>query len=237
MNIVLFGAPGSGKGTQALKIKERYGIPHISTGDMFREYKKIKPEDQTELHKRVLTLMNAGELIPDSITIEMVKERISRPDCKNGFILDGFPRTMAQAEAFERMISKFLVVHIDCPFDVIEDRLSTRRVCQDCNASHSTKTHSKPTCSKCNGMLILRDDDKIEKVRKRLSDYEGETFPLIEFYKRQNRLITVGVCSESTEDLVFEEISSHLDNFLTPVAAKTGTVKTNNKTTNLEDKK
>ena len=164
MNIILLGAPGAGKGSQAAKISEYYKIPHISTGDIFR--KNIK--EQTALGKLAKTFIDAGNLVPDDVVIDLVKDRLSNDDCKNGYILDGFPRTIPQAIALDKVADIDVVLNIDVPFDVIEDRLTGRRVCI-CGATyHVSQLNGRDTCEKCGHKLFVRADDKIETVKPRL---------------------------------------------------------------------
>ena len=181
MNLIMLGAPGSGKGTMAKFISSDFSLPHISTGDIFR--KNIK--DGTELGKKVKSILDAGELVPDELTIDLVRDRLKEADCKNGFILDGFPRTLVQAEALEKFASIDSVILIDLPFEVIEERLSGRRSCPSCGEVYHTSTYKETNCQKCDASLIQREDDKLETVRARLKVYEKQTSPLIEFYKNK----------------------------------------------------
>lgn len=186
MKIILLGAPGCGKGTQSALIKEKYNLPHISTGDIFRE--NIKNE--TELGKLAKSYMDNGALVPDSLTCDLVKDRLSKEDCKNGFILDGFPRTIAQAEALDTFSDIDRAILIDVDFDIIVARLSGRRTCPVCKNIYNTSSYNSEYCE-CGEKLIQRDDDKEETIRKRLSTYESQTYPLIEYYKKCNKLSVV----------------------------------------------
>lgn len=208
MNIILFGAPGSGKGSQASRIEEVYGIPNVSTGNLFREHVKNK----TELGKQVEEIMNRGELVSNAIVLAMVKERISQPDCKNGFMLDGFPRTIAQAEGLMAMTKIDLVIFIECPFIEIERRLTTRRLCPTCSEIYSTISYFKPTCAKCGSTLYQRDDDKVTVVRKRLNVYQTESEPLIDFYSKQKKMVRV--ISQDSADETFKLVKKEIDKFL-----------------------
>ena len=178
MNLIMLGAPGSGKGTMAKLISKDFEIPQISTGDIFRE--NIK--NQTEIGKKIKELITAGELVPDEMTVELVKNRLSGPDCKDGFILDGFPRNVVQAKELEKFANIDKVIFLDVPFEEIEKRLAGRRTCKECGEIYNVSIHSVSSCSKCGGELIVRDDDKLEAVKNRLEIYEKQTAPLIDFY-------------------------------------------------------
>ena len=205
MNIILLGAPGAGKGSQAAKISEYYKIPHISTGDIFR--KNIK--EQTALGKLAKTFIDAGNLVPDDVVIDLVKDRLSNDDCKNGYILDGFPRTIPQAIALDKVADIDVVLNIDVPFDVIEDRLTGRRVCI-CGATyHVSQLNGWDTCEKCGQKLFIRDDDKIETVKARLKVYEEQTAPLVEYY--QGLGLVKMIKGRDTVDETFEEVRKVLD--------------------------
>lgn len=191
MKLILLGAPGAGKGTQAEVICERMNIPAISTGNIIREAIK----NATEVGKAVKGYIDAGQLVPDEVVIEMVKTRLLDDDCKNGFVLDGFPRTVFQAEALDKMgiiIDK--VIDIEVEDESIKQRLSGRRVCEDCGASYHMDY--KPTsvegkCNKCHGNTIQRNDDKPETVQERLNVYHKQTEPLEQYYAKQNKLFKV----------------------------------------------
>lgn len=195
MKIIMLGAPGAGKGTQAKQIAEKYQIPHISTGDIFRA--NIK--EGTELGKKAKSFMDQGLLVPDELTVELVADRIVKDDCKNGFVLDGFPRTIPQAEALDATLAKMgekmdYAIDIDVPDENIVNRMSGRRVCLDCGATYhivNIPTKKEGICDKCGKEVILRDDDKPETVQKRLSVYHEQTQPLIDYYKNQGILKSV----------------------------------------------
>lgn len=178
MNLILLGAPGSGKGTLAKNIVKNYNIPQISTGDILRANITFG----TELGLKAKAYMDAGKLVPDELVIDLLQQRLEEKDCKNGFILDGFPRTLAQAEALEKIARIDSVIQIDLPFDVIEDRVVNRRICSNCGEIYNATTYDKKECSKCGAPLYQRDDDKLETVRNRLEVYEKQTAPLINFY-------------------------------------------------------
>ncbi len=189
MNIVLLGAPGAGKGTQAALLVEKYGTPHISTGDMLRAAVK----EGTELGRKAKTYMDAGELVPDDVIIGLVTERLQNPDTENGFILDGFPRTSAQAVALDAELSKLerpldAALLIDVDFEVIVKRLTSRRMCKDCGYIGSV---ADERCPKCSGEMYQRDDDNEATVRNRLDVYEKSTSPLIDYYRGCELLVAI----------------------------------------------
>lgn len=191
MRLILLGAPGAGKGTQAAELEKEYNIPAISTGQIIREAIAAG----TSLGNEVKAYIDRGELVPDSIVIEMVKERIKDDDCKNGYILDGFPRTISQAETMEKLpILVDCALELDVDEDIIVDRLSGRRVCKSCGATyHVTGNPSKTegVCDKCGGALKMRDDDVPDVIRHRLEVYNEQTKPLKDFYAARGKLITV----------------------------------------------
>ena len=208
MNIILLGAPGAGKGTQASKISDVYGLPHISTGDIFRE--NIK--NQTEIGLLAKSYIDKGQLVPDEVTCKIVENRIVKPDCKNGYMLDGFPRTIAQAEALDKIAKIDLVINIEVDFALVMDRLCGRRVCKDCGESYHVSTLNGATsCSRCGGELYQRKDDNPETVESRLAVYSEQTAPLIEYYKEKGLLFNV--VSDSTPEATFEKVSKKLNSF------------------------
>lgn len=177
MNIIIFGPQGCGKGTQAGLVAERFGIPHISTGDMFR----AAIGQKTDLGMQIKDKIEKGVLIPDEISIRVVELRLKETDCAEGFILDGFPRTIAQAEALDAVAEIDLVIVLDVPDNVLIERLSKRRICSKCNRVTSVDEGSK--CRECGGELVQRADDTSESIKKRLSAYKDQTEPLIEYYR------------------------------------------------------
>ncbi len=212
MKIIMLGAPGAGKGTQAKLIADKYGIPHISTGDIFRA--NIK--NGTELGMKAKSFMDKGELVPDGLTVSMLLDRVGQPDCKDGYVLDGFPRTIPQAEELDRALSERderidFAVDVDVPDENIVNRMSGRRACLKCGATYHLE-HIPPKneglCDSCGSGLVLRDDDKAETVLKRLQVYHDQTQPLIEFYTRKGILKTV----DGTRDMkdVFAAITGIL---------------------------
>lgn len=184
MKLIFLGPPGAGKGTQAMGVAEHYGIAHISTGDMLRS----EIREGTSLGREAQAYMDKGELVPDSVIVGMVKNRIAQEDCKNGFLLDGFPRTIAQAQALEAFTDIDYVIDIDVPFERLLDRITGRRMCPDCGAAYHVSTYSDPKCGHCGGTLYQREDDKPETVEVRLRQYEKKTEPLITYYKEKGAL-------------------------------------------------
>ena len=205
MKLILLGAPGSGKGTMAQKLTTDLQIPQISTGDIFR--KNLKEE--TPLGLKVKSIMAAGALVPDEITIEIVKNRLAEPDCANGYILDGFPRSLVQAEALTTFQTIDYAVNLDVDKETVVKRLSGRRFCPDCNGTYHVSSLANATvCPNCGGKLIIRADDSEETVRERLRVYEQTTFPLIEYYRAQGNLLTVN--GNGSVDEVYDRILSVL---------------------------
>ena len=190
--IVLMGAPGAGKGTQARLLQERRGLPQISTGDMFRAMK----ESETPLADKLRAILASGVLVPDELTIQIVEERTSQPDCRDGYVLDGFPRTTAQAEMLERLAAgqgkELLAILVDVPFDILEKRITGRRSCPVCGEIYNVYFKPPKSDEVCDlhpdTKLVHRTDDNAETIKKRLSTYEQETRPLLDYYERTNRL-------------------------------------------------
>ncbi len=188
MKIILLGAPGSGKGTMAQRLTSELDIPQISTGDIFR--KNLKEE--TPLGLQIKDILEGGGLVPDEITIAIVKNRLAEEDCSNGYILDGFPRSIAQAEALDAFQKIDCAINLDVDNQTIVSRLSGRRFCPDCSGTFHISSLQDPTvCPVCGGKLIVRKDDREETVLERLRVYETTTLPLIEYYKAQGKLVTV----------------------------------------------
>lgn len=213
MKIIMLGAPGAGKGTQAKKIAEKYSIPHISTGDIFRA--NIK--EGTELGKKAKEYMDKGALVPDELVCDLVVDRISQDDAKNGYVLDGFPRTIPQAEALDAALTKIgekvdYAIDVDVPDDNIINRMSGRRACVACGGTYHIEfnpTKVEGVCDACGGQLILRDDDQPETVKNRLKVYHEQTQPLIEYYTKKDILKSV----DGTQDMskVFDSIVGILE--------------------------
>lgn len=187
MKLIFLGPPGAGKGTQAARFAARYGIAHISTGDMLRAELRAG----TPLGQQAQGYMNRGELVPDEVILGMVQSRIEQADCANGFLFDGFPRTVAQADALAALCAVDRVVNIDVPQERLVARISGRRMCPDCGAAYHVSTHPDGRCDKCGGALYQREDDREETVRNRLRVYEEQTQPLIEYYAARGLLVTV----------------------------------------------
>ncbi|MCZ0703455.1 adenylate kinase [Natronobacillus azotifigens] len=215
MNLILMGLPGAGKGTQAEKIVEKYQIPHISTGDMFR----LAIKEGTDLGKKAKSFMDQGELVPDEVTIGIVRERLSKPDCDKGFLLDGFPRTIAQAEALENLLSDMgrslqSVLHVDVPTEKLVDRLTGRRICPTCGATYHVDYNPPKVDGKCDhdgATLIQREDDRPETVTKRLEVNVEQAQPLIDFYHDKGYLVSVN--GEQDIDAVFEDVDQILQTY------------------------
>lgn len=212
MNIILFGAPGAGKGTQAVEIVKKYKLTHISTGEMFRN----AIANKTAMGELANSYISKGNLVPDEVTVGLVKERLAQEDCKNGFILDGFPRTLHQAECLDQICQE-LNIKIDYVIDIEVDteklisRLSGRRVCKDCGASYHimfNKPKVEDVCDICNGSLYTRKDDNKESVAVRLETYQAQTLPLINYYKNKGILLEINGQQEIND--VFKEIVNKL---------------------------
>ncbi|MDA3128938.1 adenylate kinase [Aliibacillus thermotolerans] len=212
MNLILMGLPGAGKGTQAEKIVEKYHVPHISTGDMFRAAIK----EGTELGAKAKSYMDAGELVPDEVTVGIVKERLGKDDCKNGFLLDGFPRTVQQAEALEEILASLgkqldYVLNIDVPREELEERLTGRRVSPTSGKTYHIKYNPPKVegiCDVDGSTLVQRDDDKPETVKKRLDVNIEQQQPLIDFYEKKGYLRNIDGSQEIHK--VFEEVDELL---------------------------
>ena len=206
MNIILLGAPGAGKGTQAVRIADEYLIPHISTGDIFRE----NIRNNTELGALAKSYIDKGQLVPDEVTVEIVKDRLAKDDCRRGYLLDGFPRTLVQAEALNRFADIDIVVNIDIDLGLLLKRLIGRRVCPGCGASYHVDTlKGSNVCAKCGAGLIHREDDTESVVQSRLNVYTKQTAPLIEYYESNGILRDVD--GGKSIDAVFEDIKKLLD--------------------------
>ncbi|WP_408070284.1 adenylate kinase [Butyrivibrio sp. JL13D10] len=212
MKIIMLGAPGAGKGTQAKMIAEKYKVPHISTGDIFRA--NIK--NGTDLGKKAKEYMDKGQLVPDELTVEILLDRVAQDDCANGYVLDGFPRTIPQADVLDKELTKLgdkvdYAINVDVPDENIVRRMSGRRACLKCGATYHIE-HIPPKkegiCDTCGSELVQRDDDKPETVKNRLSVYHEQTQPLIDYYTKKNILKTV----DGTKDMqeVFNEITGIL---------------------------
>jgi adenylate kinase len=215
MRIVLLGSPGSGKGTQASRIEKKYSIPHISTGDIFRDNISRNTPIGIEAKKYI----DKGLLVPDDLTLKIVENRFLEDDCKEGFLLDGFPRTLIQAEALDKELEIVenklrAVINLEVSDRTILERMTSRRVCSNCGDNYNL-SFFRPVldeiCDKCGGQLYTREDDKLETVESRLSVYKNQTFPLIDYYKEKGILVTVN--GEQHVDKVFDDIISALERF------------------------
>lgn len=204
-NIILLGAPGAGKGTQAAMIAEEFKVPHISTGDILRRNMK----EGTPLGLKAKAFVESGGLVPDEVVIGLVEDRLSQEDCKNGYILDGFPRTIAQAEALDKVARIDLAINIDVPFETIIDRLGGRRVCVCGETYHVSMLNGETTCKRCGKELFIRDDDKPETVKNRLKVYSDQTQPLIDYYRSQNKFVDIK--ANGTKEEIFADIKKVLE--------------------------
>ncbi|MCQ2567069.1 MAG: adenylate kinase [Mogibacterium sp.] len=208
MRAVLLGPPGAGKGTQAASLVEKYGVPQISTGDIFR--KNIK--EGTELGKKAQEYMNAGQLVPDELVVDLVADRLQQDDCKNGYLLDGFPRTIFQAEQLDKFLEEQgqkldAVINFEVGHDTLIERLIGRRICKSCGAGYHVKSHQPKVegiCDKCGGELIQREDDTVETAENRIAVYLESTAPLIEYY--ENTGILKNFNAEKDRAEVFKDI-------------------------------
>ena len=201
MKIVLLGAPGAGKGTQAVRFAERYKIPHISTGDIFR----YNIKNQTPIGVVAKSYIDKGQLVPDEVTIQIVRERLAEDDCKNGYLLDGFPRNVFQAEALDGFSSVDKAINIDVPLHKLMRRITGRRVCGKCGEPyHIDYLNGDNSCGKCGGELIQRADDNEETVKNRLDVYTKQTSPLVDYYKDRGVLVNIDGDGDINE--VFEAI-------------------------------
>lgn len=212
MRLILLGPPGAGKGTQAAAIVEKYKIPHISTGDIFR----YNIKQGTELGKKAKSFMDQGLLVPDEVVVEIVEDRLKKEDCTNGFLLDGFPRTVVQAEALDKVLENMdvalnKVINIQVDKGILVERAVGRRICRECGATFHVKYNPSAkgdNCDQCGGNLYQRDDDNAETVTKRIEVYLNETTPLTEYYSKQDKLVTID--GDRKIDDVFKDIVTSL---------------------------
>ncbi|MEK7735700.1 MAG: adenylate kinase [Nitrospirota bacterium] len=214
MRIVLLGAPGAGKGTQAKKLIDKYGIPQISTGDILRQ----NVAEGTPLGKEAKSYMDKGELVPDRVVLGLVEDRLKKDDCKKGYILDGFPRNTAQAEALDKILASIGMsltgaLSVDVPKDALMKRLTGRRTCKGCGQMYNvyfSPSKNESVCDKCGGALFHRDDDKEETIKRRLDVYDAQTAPLIDYYGKKNILKSVDG-GTGTIDEIFVKVCNALD--------------------------
>lgn len=208
MNIILLGPPGAGKGTHAQRLMNELGIPQISTGDALRQAVKAG----TELGLSAKKYMEAGDLVPDELVIGIVEERLKAPDCQKGYILDGFPRTVKQAEALSRFAKIDVALNLSLADEVIIRRLSGRRVCLKCGGTYHISTlNGRDTCANCGEKLVQRKDDAPETIRNRLSVYAGQTAPLIDYYQQKGLLRTVDCDPDATVEETYDAVRKALD--------------------------
>ncbi|MBN1622282.1 MAG: adenylate kinase [Endomicrobiales bacterium] len=213
MNLIILGPPGAGKGTQAKKIAKKYNIQHVSTGDIFRETSK----SGSDLGKKLQSYMSSGALVPDDLVVEIVKERIVRPDCQKGFLLDGFPRTLVQAENLDKVLLKEnrkidKALSLDLSEEEVVSRLSSRRVCKSCGANYNLITQPPKNgeiCDNCSGELVQRADDNPETIKQRLKVYRDQTEPLIEYYSKTKILVKIDGAKSINE--VFKNICAVIE--------------------------
>ena len=208
MNIILLGHPGSGKGTEAKLIQKKFGVPHISTGDIFRSIS----QENTELGREVSRLIGSGNFVPDNITIKVVKERLSKEDCKNGFILDGFPRNLNQAKELDKFVNIDKVIHLHINDETAVKRLSSRWQCKKCGIIYGINIQPKNNhfCDECKEELYRREDDRPEVVINRIEVYHKETTPLIDYYKKKGIYYTIN--AERTVEEIFEDMCKIIKN-------------------------
>ncbi|MCX5717451.1 MAG: adenylate kinase [Nitrospirae bacterium] len=212
MRIVLLGAPGAGKGTQAKKLIDKYGIPQISTGDILRQ----NVAEGTPLGKEAKSYMDKGDLVPDMVVLGLVEDRLKKDDCNKGYILDGFPRNTAQAEALDKILAPLRMsltgaLSVDVPKDDLMKRLTGRRTCKECGQMYNvyfSPSKNKDVCDKCGGALFHRDDDKEETIRRRLDIYDAQTAPLIDYYKKSG--ILKSIMGVGSIDEIFSKVCSAL---------------------------
>ena len=204
MNVILLGAPGAGKGTQAKRLAEKYDIPHVSTGDIFRA--NIK--NQTAIGVVAKSYIDKGQLVPDEVTVEIVKQRLNEPDCQKGYLLDGFPRNVYQAEELDKISNVEKVIDIDVDLNKLLKRITGRRVCACGESYHVDFLGGKTECARCGGRLYQRADDNEATVKERLSVYQKQTAPLIDYYKKAGKLVVID--GDKAIDEVFEEIVNKL---------------------------
>ena len=210
MNLIIIGPPGGGKGTYSERISEEYDIPHIASGDIFRR----EMNEETELGKKIQEYVENGDLVPDEVVNKVMEKRLQEPDCEDGFILDGYPRTKAQGKALDEIIELDLVINLDVAEKVVVNRLSNRRVCKECGAIYNTEfmpPEEEGVCDECGGELYQREDDQPEVIRNRLEEYREKTHPLLEYYKDKDLSANIEIPEERPIDEIMEEIHSAIN--------------------------
>lgn len=206
----MFGPPGGGKGTYSSRISDEYEIPHVATGDIFRR----EVDEGSELGEKVKDYLDRGELVPDEVVIQVVEKRLSEPDCQDGFVLDGYPRTLDQAEALDEIVDIDLVINLDVSEEVIINRLSSRRICRDCGEIYNLESippEEEGICDECGGELYQREDDKPGVIRNRLGEYEERSRPLIDYYRDEGLVEDVVAHEERPIDEMMETIYSKIE--------------------------
>lgn len=210
MNLIMFGPPGGGKGTYSARISKKYGIPHIATGDIFRR----EANGGSELGRKVKEYLDRGELVPDEVVNEVVRKRLSEPDCQDGFVLDGYPRTLPQAKALGEEVDIDLVINLDVSEEIIVNRLSNRRVCRECGKIYNLKSmppEEEGVCDKCGGELYQREDDRPKVIRRRLNTYEERSQPIIDYYREKNTVKDIVAREEKPVEEMMEEIYTAIE--------------------------
>lgn len=205
MNIVLIGPPGSGKGSQAKLLEKAFELPHLSTGNMFR---KMMHED-SELGKKVYGYMSKAQLVPDEVSIEVVQTHLQEPQYKNGFMLDGYPRTLNQAEQLDKVLNIDIAILLDTSLEVVASRVLKRRICPNCNEVYSLISYEGEVCSACGTPLAMRKDDNITTITNRFLEYEAQTKPVVEYYKQKGKLYEID--ANETIEQIFEKIRQRLN--------------------------
>lgn len=210
MNLAMFGPPGGGKGTYSSRISENYNIPHIATGDIFRR----EVERESKLGSKIEKYMERGQLVPDETVIDVMKKRLSESDCEDGFILDGFPRTLKQAKALKKVTDLDLVINLNVAEKVVVNRLSNRRVCKSCGEIYNTKflpPEEEGICDECGGELYQREDDKPEVIKRRLEEYRNRAKPIIEFYRKEGEVKDIHIPEERPIKEIMKEINAAIE--------------------------
>ena len=210
MNLIIVGPPGGGKGTYSERISEKYDIPHIASGDIFRRELK----EETDLGKKIEEYVESGDLVPDEIVNQVMEKRLKEPDCEEGFILDGYPRTKDQAKALNKIIDLDLVINLDVAEEVVVNRLSSRRLCKECGSIYNTQfmpPEEEGVCDECDGELYQREDDQPEVIRNRLEEYREKTHPLLKYYNDKGLSVDIHIPEERPIDEIMSEINSAIE--------------------------